>query len=44
MALSGKFIVATKQDLEKENFGRAPKGNLKACTPRKKMDMILEVK
>jgi hypothetical protein len=44
MALSGKFIVETKQELGKENFVRDLKENLKACTPRKKMDRIVEVK
>jgi hypothetical protein len=44
MVLSGKFIVETKQELGKENFGRDLKGNLKACTLRKKMDRIGEVK
>ena len=44
MELAGKFIVETKQELEKENFGKDLKDNLKAFTTRRKMDRIVEVK
>jgi len=40
VALAGKFIVETKQELEKENFGKDLKDNLKAFTQRRKMDRI----
>jgi hypothetical protein len=44
MALSGKLTVKTEQKLENKNFGKDLKENLKACTPRRKIDRAVEVK